>query len=359
MASVYRRGRVWQCAYTDYAGRRRSISLKVHDEKLARQLATALEGRHAMIRLGLASPDEVGRMERGLVDPATLLDRWAATIDASEGHRREQVARVRSFLEAAGVGACCTFAAGDMIGMAVRWLDSAGGAPQTRNKRLLAVRSFGEWLRINRYASSNVTLDVPMAKPDGIRRCPHRALTVPEAKALWAGARGDYYRFRCILGVRGNECLRLTRESVDLGDSPTVTVPGKNKLVITLPLPAGLADVLRDRYEMAAPTTPLFPDVARSRSARRDQWLADRDAARLPAEVNERSLRMTCVTWLRVTGADRLDVLTIRRDRGVGAEALAAHNYSEGSQIAVRIRGVLERLEKWTETTSRGLRAHA
>lgn len=352
MPSVYRRaGRgPLSCSYTGWDGKRRQVSTGVRDVKVAKMIASHLENQHALVRYGLATPDSLILSERGMIDPATLLDRWVDAIDALPASRKLYRSWIAAFIAEARVGTCLEFGAATIVEKLVKWLAPQACAVETRNKKLVAIRAFGRWLHGGGYCASNRTDGVPLQRPTGERRSVHRALTAAECDALAAGEWGAYYLFRCLTGVRGTECAKIVCGDLRLDDKPSLHVRrevAKNRLECTVPLCGRAADAMRGHCGMGHPDKAVFPVLACGRSARRDAWLRHRDAAGLGADVNERSLRMTFVSWLTASGADLGDVIRLRRDRMRGAEKLAAWNYADDRIIGPRLRAALARMEAW------------
>ena len=147
---------------------------------------------------------------------------------------------------------------------ALRQRMARGVSVQTTNDYLSALKSFGRWLVKDRRTAENVFqhLEGGNAKVD--RRHDRRELTAEELPRLLDAARTSPTVFRrlngtdrfhlyaaaCGTGFRASALASLTPESFDLDAAPPVVTlaarHAKNRRTKVQPLPADLAELLRD-----------------------------------------------------------------------------------------------------------------
>jgi integrase len=223
-----------------------------------------------------------------------------------------------------------------------------GVSVQTTNDYLSALKSFGRWLVKDRRTAENVFqhLEGGNAKVD--RRHDRRELTAEELRRLLDAARTSPTGFRgldgsdrfylyavaCGTGFRASSLASLTPESFDLdAEAPVVTLAArhaKNRRTKVQPLPADLAELLRDFLRDKAPFQPLWPGTwARDRKGA-EMLRIDLEAAGIPYAVEGpdgtlfadfHALRHT---YLTLGGRAGIDLRTLQELAGHSTPTLTA-----------------------------------
>jgi integrase len=182
----------------------------------------------------------------------------AKLLDMTADAVRRLVARHR--LPTVGRGAARRLTRESVLALAER--TARGRGPATANHYLRAVRGFCRWLvRVKRIGADPLESLAFVNAAVDVRRA-RRELTGEELQALLTGTRASAATFRGLTGrdrymlyltaagtgFRANALANLTPADFDL-DGPTVTLPArfaKNRKTKVQPLPADVADALRD-----------------------------------------------------------------------------------------------------------------
>jgi integrase len=186
---------------------------------------------------------------------------------------------------------------------ALQDLTSQGVSVATTNQYLAHLKSFCNWMVKDGRMGSNPFLHVEPGNADVDRRHDRRELTTDELRGLLAAARGSDRSFRgltgwdrfhlyataCATGFRAMGLASLTPESFDLdGDTPTVTLAArrnKSRRLKVQPLPADIADLLRQYLEGRPAGQPVWPGTWATLRVGADMLRIDLDTAGIPYAV--------------------------------------------------------------------------
>jgi integrase len=220
---------------------------------------------------------------------------------------------------------------------ALRSLRVRGRSVKTSNLYLAAVKAFSAWLAersgsrdpLARMAGGNVKAD---------RRHDRRALPLDELRAILQAARSSAQGFRglagidrailyavaCASGFRANELASLRPTAFDLdGEPPTVNLAAeiaKNGKPVRQPLPADLAEALRDYLAGKPARSPVWPGTWPDAAA--DMLRLDLDQAGIPYAVDGpdgplyadfHALRHSFIALLDKSGATLKEAMQLAR----------------------------------------------
>lgn len=353
MATVYRRGGIWWCAYRGWDGRRRVESTGVRDKRVARYIAGKRELRHALAAAGELDPIDLETADHGRKPPDEFLDRFLGDL-ASAWVRRDHETILRDFFQVARVGIVAEFGNPMIVGKIHAYLATIRGVQvRRRNMHLRAIKRFGEWLYRRTFTRSNEAAKVELLPERADeRKVPHRGFTPQEAAALLAAAppaRERWYRFRLWTGLRGEEAIKLRRTDLAGDDLQVRSEVAKNRLACRLPLCSNLQDFHGLRIgSIGGAHDPLFPEIPTRREERRADLSEDLKAAGLSEQqLNERSFRMTYCTWLEAAGVEIGVRMKLRRDTGRGSERLTNWTYSDWPQVRRLLAAAMDQTVRW------------
>lgn len=357
MAKVYLRGGIWHASFMGHDGHRIRKSTGIRERKLAEQVASRWEMQHALVRAGVIDPRELGVAEHGGRRLIDLLPDWSKDLPNTV-HGDQVVAWVKEFVEKSRIATCREWNGVDAVARIEGWLgDCKDVRPETLLKKRAAVKRFGDFLVRRGMVRMNAAEMTRLPRAGGGTKVEHRSLSASEVALL--GTRRLFWEFMAWTGIRLQEAARLRRCDFDLGDRPSVTVPGeasKNGITATVPISRRLSDSLRSEIGMLAPASLVFDIPARKDTAAA-MLLRDAEHCGIDrAGLNVRSFRKTFVTWLRASGADGVDIIRLRRDKGRGSESLVAWNYTDDKVVDERLRRTLSLMEAWIDSQN-GLRA--
>ncbi len=286
--------------------------------------------RRGLVRIGLLSPERAA-IAKSLNEHLRDFETTLRTKGTTEKHATQVAGRARKIIEGCGFKHI-----GEMSGSRVlAYMNDArkdtvnakgklvkrGLGNQTSNFYLGALGQFCKWMVKDRRATENSIAHLERWNTRIDRRHDRRALTVEEGLRLLRAAehgpdrfgvpgpaRALFYRLALETGLRGGELRSLTRSSLHLGKSPTVTVQAayaKNRREDTLPLRPATATALRAFTANLAPAAPLFklphPDTLI------DMLKGDLADAGIPYEQDGKfadmhALRHSCGSWLAAAG---------------------------------------------------------
>jgi integrase len=178
-----------------------------------------------------------------------------------------------------------------------------GASVATTNHYLGHLKAFCRWLVKDGRMGPNPIERLTAGNAEVDRRHNRRELEADELRRLLAAARDStrsyggltgweryhLYATACGTGFRASALVSLTPESFDLdADPPTVTLAAKrnkSRKLKVQPLPADVADLLRDFLRDKPPGQPIWADrwIRDSRAA--DMLRIDLEAAGIPYEV--------------------------------------------------------------------------
>jgi site-specific recombinase XerD len=224
-----------------------------------------------------------------------------------------------------------------------------GASPETVNHHIRAVRSFLRWMvKPARRLPFNPLDGLEIVNADADRRRARRELTVTElgrlleatraSKGAFRGLSGEdrfhLYATACGTGFRSGGLASLTPECFDLAsDFPTVTLPvrgDKSRKGKVQPLPADVAELLRDYLKGKAAGVPVWPGTWAI--ARRAAEMIRRDLAQAgipytvegadgPEHADFHALRHT---YLTLGGRAGIDLRTLQELAGHSTPSLTA-----------------------------------
>lgn len=354
MASVYRRGGVYWASIRDYQGKRHVFSTGMRNRRDAVLIASTMEVRHAMVRLNLADPSELEGAERRAMAIDPLIDRWGRETIESAPQRRTAVNACKAFCQAAGIKSAGGFSSAELVIALQDWVQGEVGKlkRESVNKKLWHVQAFAHWLWSGGYTRFDHAARVRPLKGAAIedRRIDHRALTPKEAEHLHAG--DELYpllwRMRLWTGVRGEEAMRLERRDFDF-EKLVLHIRkevSKNGLEAWLPLTVDLGAQLGDRFGLQHAGARVFASLSNDRTRRSDALQKRCEELGLE-RINERSMRMTFVTWLEAAHVELGVRMKLRRDKGRGSERLTAWTYSDSAQVMAPLRKGVDQMAAW------------
>ena len=243
------------------------------DYKLSCALLAKLEREAEEVRAGIRRPS-CGRAERPLDG---LAGEYVAHLRAkgdTEGHCGEVASQLAKVF--AGVTRAAHVEARGVEQYLAR-RRKAGLSAQTSNHYLRRAKSFCGWLVEEGVLPSNPLLRLEPVNVEVDRRLVRRVLAPAEFEQLLASTnscsrkahglsgsdRAVLYQVASRTGLRSGELAALTPESLDLAaDPPRVALPArrdKSRRGAELPLPPGLAAVLRDWLPGRPAGRPLWP----------------------------------------------------------------------------------------------------
>lgn len=376
MARIYRRGGIYWCAYRGYDGERKQESTGVRDPKVAMQIATHREMRHALAREGIIDPGDLLVGEKGQTPIDTVVAKFIETIGSPEV-RKDTQRMIDALVTAKAIKTIGELGTASIVSRIENWLEAiaARGVQRRRvGEYLRAVRRLSRFAWRRNYIRSDEPLKAELpataranGKPAG-RRIRHRAFEPVEIAALidpdlkqhtefkrfreqvrhWPD-RQAFYLFLAWTGLRQEEALRIERSDLVLDDEPAIHIRSevaKNAMECWLPLAPVVAERLTDLIGLR--TGLVFKHITRRREWR--QTMLERDCIHAgidPTLINGRSFRMTHNTWLRLAGVDSETVATLRRDRGSGTALLRRWNYTDEKQLLPCLRASLLLAEAW------------
>ena len=329
MASVFKRkrdrkrpGSSWYVAYTDEAGRRRTVK-GCPDKQATEAMARKLESDAQLRRRGVIDPrtDAYAAHEaRPLA--AHLADFRAALVAKGGGPKHASMThnRATKVLERAGVARVSELAASRILdGLAA--LRAEGLGPETINHHVRAVKGFARWLwkdgrardhYLAHLATVNAAVDRRRPRraraPDAAARRAAAAAAGPVVKGMSGPDRARCYAVALGTGFRSDEMRALTPARFRLdARPPTATVPAaytKNGKEAVQPVPAALAARLRPWLDALPTDRPAFPLPARTAEMMR----VDLEAAGIEYRTAEgvadfHSLRASYISDLVASGA--------------------------------------------------------
>ncbi len=178
-----------------------------------------------------------------------------------------------------------------------------GRSVQTSNFYLQAVKQFCRWMVRDRRAGDNPLAHLEGGNVRADRRHDRRELEADELRRLLAAARASDRTFRrftgadrfhlyataCATGFRALSLASLTPESFDLdADAPAVTLAArhvKNRRTKVQPLPADVAELLRDYLAGKPAGQPVWGGKCAANNEAADMLRIDLDAAGIPYAV--------------------------------------------------------------------------
>ncbi len=244
-------------------------------------------------------------------------------------------------------------------------LVAQGRSARTHNYYATAVKGFGRWLVDYEYLVRNPAGMVRMLDEAKDSRRPSRALTVPEAEALVAAARGGrrlLYRLRLRTGLRCLEASRLRWGDVDLkGRTLTLRAEAtKNGKADALPLTDDLCDELAaaqaDRLRRGVPAAPgnlIFKGVPDRRTWQRDLDRAGIEKKTPEGQADPKCLRKTYGSFLTRADVDLTLVSLLMRHAPAGGMALTLGVYGDQQALLAKKRQAAERMLRWVEDQAR------
>ncbi len=204
-----------------------------------------------------------------------------------------------------------------------------GAGPTTANHYTRAVRGFTRWLvRSKRIGSDPLDSLTLVNEAVDVRRA-RRELTADELTALLTGTRASASTFRGLTGedrfmlylvaagtgFRANALANLTPADFDLNAATVTTAArfAKNRRTKVQPLPADVADALRQYLEGKSNATPVWGGTWKSGCTGAEMLRRDLEAVGIPYAVDGpdgpeyadfHSLRHTYLTMLGRNGVD-------------------------------------------------------
>lgn len=229
-----------------------------------------------------------------LTEAATVLDMKPGTLSTAVRRNR---------LAAEGLGRKRRFPRATIEALQER--AAQGCSVQTTNYYLSALKSFCRWLVKNKRMGTNPIADAELQGGNERvdRRHDRRELTADELRKVLDAARNSTATFRgltgadrfhlyataCGTGFRASALASLTPESFNLdADSPTVTLAArhaKNRKTKVQPLPADVADLLRDYLGGKPDGVPVWGGTWASDRRGAEMLRRDLDAAGVPYAV--------------------------------------------------------------------------
>ena len=292
------------------------------DKKATETKAAELERRGIRIDAGLVDPADV-HAKRPLAEHAEDFRRYLA----AKGNTSEHVGHTMSRLLACLDG-CRFIKIGDLQPSAVVGfladLRAAGKSIATANYYLVATKSFTRWLwRDKRVAADPLAGMSKLAHADTDVRHARREWSADECLRLFEAARTSNRPYRFLTGpdrfalyltsagtgLRASELASLTPASFELDATPAVvrlqSAYAKNRKQAELPLPAEVADVLRDYLASKPADLPIWPGTWNQDAAEmirgdlneaREQWLQSIQDARQRTQAEQSDFLAYCDT---------------------------------------------------------------
>jgi site-specific recombinase XerC len=235
--------------------------------------------------------------------------------------------------------------------------DRDGISSQTSNHYLTAAGHFTRWMVRKGRLAANPLADTRYANTRTDRRHERRPLDADQLERLLAVTRASdrtvrrldgrdrhaLYLTACGTGFRAQELAALTPEAFDLDATPPVAklpaVEVKNRRAVTQPLPAVVADVLRDYLLTKAPGEPVWPGTWYRRGAniiRRDlkaagiPYVVEVDG--VPRYADFHALRHSFVTLLERSGVGPKAAQTLARHGDVRL-TLGIYTHADRGQL--------------------------
>ncbi len=345
MASVFKRpGRTnWMIGYRDETGRKREVSSKTGDKRLAQRIANQIEEDVVAKRKGLIDPDDHRfathnrrAIAEHVVEYLTTCERAgqaAKNIDEKRRHLERLIAEgeikrlsdlTPDLLEA------------NMAAMTVRKKTDqrdAEGKPvyvtvpasaRTRNFRRQAAVAFGNWCKKTGRVRRNALEVVPKADERADRRRVRRALEDDEAARLLAVARerdaelnGDphyphkpscraaWYSAALYAGLRRGDLKRLRWADIDFAAGTITIANGKAKRTDVIPMHPEVVselEAIRPTMQINAAGGRVFQTAVTARTQRADFERAGITADSEGRVADLHALRTTMATNLARAG---------------------------------------------------------
>jgi integrase len=245
-----------------------------------------------------------------------------------------------------------------------------GCGPETVNHYIRAVRGFFRWLVKAKRIGSNPLESLALVNAAVDVRRARRELTADELRRLFDAARASARTYRGLAGAdryflylvaagtgfRASALANLTPADFDL-DGPTVTLPArfaKNRRTKVQPLPADVADVLRDYLADKPAGAPVWGGTWARDHRGAEMLRIDLDAAGIPYAVEGpdgpeyadfHSLRHS---YLTLGGRSGIDLRTLQELAGHSKPELTAR-YSH--RRLYDLAGAVDKLPNLVPTT--------
>ena len=333
------------------------------DKKATETKAAELERRGIRIDAGLVDPADV-HAKRPLAEHAEDFRRYLA----AKGNTSEHVGHTMSRLLACLDG-CRFIKIGDLQPSAVVGfladLRAAGKSIATANYYLVATKSFTRWLwRDKRVAADPLAGMSKLAHADTDVRHARREWSADECLRLFEAARTSNRPYRFLTGpdrfalyltsagtgLRASELASLTPASFELDATPAVvrlqSAYAKNRKQAELPLPAEVADVLRDYLASKPADLPIWPGTWNQDAAEmirgdlneaREQWLQSIQDARQRTQAEQSDFLAYCDTEGRFIDFHALRHTYISRIVRSGATPKAAQSLARHSTVTLTL----------------------
>ncbi|MGE0608308.1 MAG: tyrosine-type recombinase/integrase [Pirellulales bacterium] len=315
--------RKWYAKYRDADGVIRKVPLCADKTAAQAMLASILRNadrQHA----GLVDPTKV-HLTRAIDDHIDDFRTHLLAMARSPFHISETVRNIQAM-----VAACGGKVLGDLKDagsrMEQRLADRLGEGKSYRtiNAVLIAVRSFCKWLTLHKRLPTDPTQGLKRLNVEEDRRRTRRSLTDDESRRLIQAAtesqrverglsgvdRAMLYLLAQRTGLRRSELKSLRHQSFKLEASPpSVAVKArqsKHRENDLLPLPAEVAEALRDYLKGRDPAQPIWPGGWWRRSA--EMFQADLKEANIACQDEEGTVldfhgqRTTFITGLALAG---------------------------------------------------------
>lgn len=380
---IYKRNpkaRSWSIQFTDHTDTQRRLAGcadRDATQELARQIGKLIECRRVGVHpdpalaawIQTLSPRITVRLaDYGLIaesarDAGTGIDAHLAAYAthlrgvAGKRHRIESMGRVRRIVDACTFRRLADIRAERVLRFLVELRDDGAAQDTIRNYRK-SILAFVNWA----YKTDRMQTD-PLKNLDNVTSTkdatPRRALDGGTLRRLiqatmtrdpWRGCSGReralLYATACSMGIRWDECAKLTRGDFVLdGDRPTLNIRGsvsKNKRRAILPIPLGVARELAAFFadNPALPTAPAFPHRPRGSVGalmmRHDLPAIDEPYLTEEGRADFHALRHSFITNLQKAGVPLAQVRILARHSSVQLTAgRYFHTTAESDALAV------------------------
>jgi integrase len=344
--SLFRRspGGPWYMRWYGHDGKRPEQSTGTTDRRVAEQILRSKLSRVAMVRHGLASPNDILQAEAATTPLAThLADYEQALLDGVASARQKGPAtakhaglvkqRVESMLEGLG-GKHARDIKPEAVGRYLADRRTNGLSAQSANHIIASAKAFLNWMvRVKRIRENPIAnLNKQQVTPK-LRKRIRRALEPAEAAALLAATRhgtrfyhmepeARYWLYRLALetGLRSGELRALKRENLSLS-GPAAHVwlsedETKNRKSAEIPLKHETAREILPHLAGKNPGDPVFDMPDESVIAyvlRHDLKEAGISHKTDAGVIDFHALRTTCISWLAAANVPLKTLQTFAR----------------------------------------------